>query len=109
MIYQLASHSLFVSGNVAIYGLGPFEIINLVDLNEHFEDIKLINDHALNLNEPFKGFPNSLNNLSRNNSFTGTELEFSSTNQPAFLEGGCKLVTLRGSKYLILLFVELCI
>ena len=48
------SRSLFGSGNVAIYGLGPFEYINLVYNNDHFEDIKLINNHALNLKEPYK-------------------------------------------------------
>ena len=58
------SRSLFGSGNVAIYGLGPFEYINLVYNNDHFEDIKLINNHALNLKEPYKSLPNALNNLS---------------------------------------------
>jgi hypothetical protein len=57
------SRSLFNSGNVAIYGLGPFEYINLVYNNDHFEDIKLINNHALNLKEPYKSLPNALNNL----------------------------------------------
>ncbi len=33
------SRSLFGSGNIAIYGLGPLEFINLVYNNDHFEDI----------------------------------------------------------------------
>jgi hypothetical protein len=48
------SRSLFGSGNIAIYGLGPLEYINLVYNNDHFEDIKLINNHELNLKEPYK-------------------------------------------------------
>ncbi len=36
------SRSLFGSGNVAIYGLGPLEYINLVHNNDHFEVIELI-------------------------------------------------------------------
>ena len=32
------SRSLFGSGNIAIYGLGPLEYINLVYNNDHFED-----------------------------------------------------------------------
>jgi hypothetical protein len=47
---------LFCSGNVAIYGLGPLEYINLVYNNNRFEDIKLICNHALNLKEPYKSF-----------------------------------------------------
>jgi hypothetical protein len=48
---------LFGSGNVAIYVLGPLEYINLVYNNAHFEDIKLISNHALNLKEPYKSLP----------------------------------------------------
>jgi hypothetical protein len=51
------SRSLFGSGNIAIHGLGPLEYINLVYNNNHFEDIKLINNHALNLKEPYKSLP----------------------------------------------------
>jgi hypothetical protein len=40
------------------------EYINLVYNNDHFEDIKLISNHALNLKEPYKSLPNALNNLS---------------------------------------------
>ena len=58
------SRSLFGSGNIAIYGLGPLEYINLVYNNDHFEDIKLISNHALNLKEPYKSLPTALNNLS---------------------------------------------
>ena len=58
------NRSLFGSGNVAIYGIGPLEYINLVYNNDHFEDIKLISNHALNLKEPYKSLPNALNNLS---------------------------------------------
>ena len=58
------SRSLFGSGNVAIYGIGPLEYINLVYNNDHFEDIKLISNHELNLKEPYKSLPTSLNNLS---------------------------------------------
>ena len=59
------SRSLFGSGNVAIYGTGPAEYINLVYNNEHFEDIAgLISNHALNLKEPYKSLPTSLNDLS---------------------------------------------
>ena len=58
------SRSLFGSGNVAIYGLGPLEYINLVYNNDHFEDIKQISNYALNLKEPYKSLPTSLNNLS---------------------------------------------
>ncbi len=71
------SRSLFGSGNIAIYGLGPLEYINLEYNNEHFEDIKLISNHALNLKEPYKSLPNVLNDLSdivntkqNNSSFT---------------------------------------
>ena len=58
------NRSLFGSGNVAIYGVGPLEYINLVYNNDHFEDIKLISNQALNLKEPYKSLPTSLNNLS---------------------------------------------
>jgi hypothetical protein len=51
------SRSLFGSGNIAIYGLGPFEYIYLVYNNDHFEDIKLISTHALKLKEPYKSLP----------------------------------------------------
>ncbi len=50
-------------GNVAIYGLGPLEYINLVYNNDHFEDIKLNSNNALNLKEPYKSLPNVFNNL----------------------------------------------
>jgi hypothetical protein len=55
------SHSLFGSGNIAMYGLGPLEYINLVYNNDHFEDIKLISNHALNLKEPYKSLPDVVN------------------------------------------------
>ena len=58
------SRSLFGSGNVAIYGTGSGEYINLVYNNEHFEDITGINNHVFNLKEPYKSLPNALNNLS---------------------------------------------
>ena len=48
------SRSLFGSGNIAVYGLGPLEYIYLVYNNGPFEDIKLISSHALNLKEPYK-------------------------------------------------------
>jgi len=57
------SRSLFSSGNVAIYGTGPTEYINLVYNNEHFEDITGINTRVFNLKEPYKSLPSSLNNL----------------------------------------------
>ena len=60
------SRSLFGSGNVAIYGLGSLEYINLVYNNDHFEDINLINNHALNLKEPYKSLPNVVKNLKNN-------------------------------------------
>ena len=50
------NRSLFGSGNIAIYGLGPLEYINLVYNNDHIEDIKLISNHALNLKKPYKKF-----------------------------------------------------
>ncbi len=40
------SRSIFGSSNVAIYGLEPLEYINLVYNNDHFEDVKLISNHA---------------------------------------------------------------
>ncbi len=43
------SSSLFGSGKIAIHGLGPLEYINLVHNNDHFEDVKIIRYHALNL------------------------------------------------------------
>ncbi len=55
------SRSLFGSGNVAIYGLGPLKYINLVYNNYHFVDIKLINNHELNLTEPSKHLPGVVN------------------------------------------------
>ena len=81
------SRSLFGSGNIAIYGLGPLEYINLVYNNDHFEDIKLISNHALNLKEPYKSLPTALNNLSDivntkqdNLSFTSPLLKDASNN-----------------------------
>ncbi len=58
------SRSLFGSGNVAIYGTGSGEYINLVYNNEHFEDITGISNHIFNLKEAYKSLPNALNNLS---------------------------------------------
>ncbi len=58
------SYSLFGSGNVAIYGFGPLEYINLVYkiiFDDHFEDIKFIRNHALNLREPYISLPNVVN------------------------------------------------
>ncbi len=48
------SRSLFGSGNIAIYGLGTLEYINLVYNNDHFEDKKLIGNHGLNLKSHIK-------------------------------------------------------
>jgi hypothetical protein len=50
------SRSLFGSGNVTIYGLGPLEYINLVYNKDHFEEMKLISNNALYLKEPYKKF-----------------------------------------------------
>jgi hypothetical protein len=60
------SRSLFGSGNVAIYGLGPLEYINLVYNNDHFEDIKLISNHELNLKEPYKSLPSVVDTINNN-------------------------------------------
>ncbi len=60
------SRSLFGSGNVAVYGLGPLEYINLVYNNDYFEDIKLISNHALNLKEPCKSLPSVVDTISNN-------------------------------------------
>jgi hypothetical protein len=58
------SRSLFGSGNVAINSAGFSEYINLVYNNDHFEDINLIGNRALNLKEPYKSLPTTLNDLS---------------------------------------------
>ncbi len=55
------SHSFFGSGYIAIYGLGPLEYINLVYNNDHFENIKLISNHALIFKEPCKSLPDVVN------------------------------------------------
>ena len=60
------SRSLFGSGNIAIYGLGPLEYINLVYNNDHFEDKKLISNHALNLKEPYKSLPSVVDTINNN-------------------------------------------
>ncbi len=55
------NRTLFGSGNIAIYGLGPLEYINLVYNNDHFKDIKLISNHAWNFKEPYKNLPDLVN------------------------------------------------
>jgi hypothetical protein len=58
------SRALFGSGNVAIYGAGLSEYINVVYNNSHFEDVVGINNKVFNLKEPYKSLPTTLNNLS---------------------------------------------
>jgi hypothetical protein len=55
------SRSLFGACNIAISGIGAFEYINLVYNNDHFEDVKLISNHSLNLKELYKSLPSVVN------------------------------------------------
>ena len=95
------SRSLFGSGNIAIYGLGPLEYINLVYNNDHFEDKKLISNHALNLKEPYKSLPSvvdTINNNKQDNLFFTSPLLKDISNNITIDLSGYAIGNIKGTK-----------